>query len=165
MPSPEQPDSLLTARLRRPVHPNVAARVRDGIDTVTHLKNVLDHAPFEGGFAESPALEQDAYACLQRVLDRCEVIADFYDVQGPSPAIVAARISVEREIDGNLVQLHRALDAAAAYVAVGTSDAARDLGERAAQLSVLVNSLHEVERASRALPAPLQPRALKDDGQ
>lgn len=150
VPAPRQLAHVGPALPRRtgPLHPNVAARLNDGKSTVAHLQAVLKHAPFERAFSDSPALQRDASICLRRVLERCDVLSDLYDVQGPSPAILAARAAVEQEIDRNLAELHRALDASTEYIAVGTSDAARGLGERASQLRALAEGLAEIEADS-----------------
>lgn len=129
----------------------VAWRLDRALHAVHHLNEMLEHGPFGDGLPDAEALKRDAAASLSRVVERGEALADLYAVVGPSEAVVRARTAVQREIDDHLIELNGALDAAATYVAVGTSDAAATLRLRAEQLHAIASGIREVD-AMKALP-------------
>ncbi|MEM6290906.1 MAG: hypothetical protein AAGA54_06555 [Myxococcota bacterium] len=150
------PPKLVSAVLSVP-HPmpnSVLRRLSNAVDAVYDLDALIEHAPYGGNdLPDVRQLRRDAVACLEHVVERCKALVDLLAVQTGSPSVVEAQRAVRAQIDGNLRDLHAAVDAAAAYVAVSDADRARSLAASAEQLHRIASGLAELSPGASDQPA------------
>ena len=152
---PKLAAAILT--LPHPMPQSVLRRLSHALDAVYNLDALLEHAPYGDDLPDVRQLRRDAVACLEHVIQRCEALVDLLAVQTSRPAVLEAQRAVKDQIDANLHDLHAAVDAAAAYVAVSDADRARSLAASAEQLHRIASGLAELSpsptSAQPALPA------------
>ncbi|MCR9159163.1 MAG: hypothetical protein ACE37F_09415 [Nannocystaceae bacterium] len=138
------------------------ARLDKAQRTAKSLRELLAASRFGAEFSEVRTLERDADAVLEHVERRCGVLDTLCAVTGPTPAIIEAQQSVAAELDAHIADLREALDAAAVFVSVGTTEAVAELRERTAHVHAIAAAAAELQASAAAASMPVGvPRALR----